>query len=78
MNRILTFIVFSITSIFLLTACNDSERQKANGEKIKGVTQASVGEVTSDAELINKGNANQTKGDLRSTKEDIKDLITGD
>ena len=80
MKTLFKITCLSILSTFLINACDNhsSERQKAAGEKLKGSTQETVGKLTDDSELKNAGKANRTKGDLRSTKEDIKDVITGD
>ena len=76
MRKLSTLLATFIIGV-LLISCS-SERQKASEEKIKGTAQASVGKLTNDANLEADGKTNKTKSDLRSSKEDIKDIITGD
>jgi uncharacterized protein YjbJ (UPF0337 family) len=72
------YVVLAIFATALLSACDrSSERNKASAEKLKGNVQEVIGNVTNDQELNNEANKNKLKGDLRSTKEDVKDVITG-
>jgi uncharacterized protein YjbJ (UPF0337 family) len=72
----------NIQSILIMTlltsslcACQPSERGHATIEKSKGTVQEHIGNATNDTELKTKGKKNKLKGDLRSTKEDVKDWI---
>ncbi|MBA3661976.1 MAG: CsbD family protein [Gammaproteobacteria bacterium] len=78
MKNITKILFLPIVAAFFITACdNNPERQKATGEKVKGTTQAALGNMTNDSELKADGKGNRIKGDLRSTKEDVKDIVTG-
>lgn len=78
MKKLTSLVALTLVSGLAVTACSfNSERQKAAAEKIQGNTQEAVGNVTGNKELQAKGKANRTKGNLRSTKEDIKDTVTG-
>ena len=70
---------FLIAIIFttLISACELSERGKAAVDKSKGNIQETIGNATNDSSLKNEGKQNKLKSDLRSTKEDVKDIITG-
>jgi len=69
-----------IVSIFslILIACEkpSNERSKAMTEKLKGNVQETVGNITNDDEVKQEAKKNKLKGDLRSTKEDMKDIFT--
>lgn len=62
----------------VVVACGSEERRKASKEKVTSVVQEAVGNATDDQELKNKSKKNSLKSDLRSTKEDIKDMVTPD
>lgn len=72
------YLLLALFVTVLLSACDgSSERNKAAADKLKGNVQETMGNITNDKELTNEGNINKIKGDLRSTKEDIKDVIKG-
>lgn len=76
MKKLTKIFLLSIISIFVLSACDSKERNKATEEKIKGSAQETVGNLTDDTKLKQEGQTNRTKGDLRNTKEDVKDILT--
>jgi uncharacterized protein YjbJ (UPF0337 family) len=77
MKTILKLIPVLLLSL-TLAACNQSsERNKSDMEKVTGATQETVGNAVGDEDLESKGKMNKLKGDLRSTKEDVKDVVTG-
>lgn len=61
----------------LVVGCDNSERQKATEEKVAGNVQETVGQATNDKDLTAEGEKNKLKGDLRDTKEDVKDMVKG-
>lgn len=71
-------IILALMCAIFVVACNQngSERQKAAGEKLTGSVQETAGNITGNKDLESEGNKNKLKGDLRSTKEDIKDTIS--
>ena len=77
--KLTNLLFLTIISTTLFTACDTSsnERHKAAGEKLTAVVQKGVGNITNDQELKNASKKNELKSDLRSTKEDIKDVVTG-
>lgn len=77
MKKLYKIFLLSLLPAFCISACDNSERQKAAKEKINGTVQETMGNLTDDSDKKNEGKANKTKGDLRSTKEDVKDYITG-
>lgn len=70
-------IALIILAASLLVGCESSERAKATDEKVTGTVQETVGDATNNPELSSEGKKNQLKGDLRNTKEDIKDIVKG-
>jgi uncharacterized protein YjbJ (UPF0337 family) len=57
------------SSVFAST----SEKTTAAGEQIVGSAQSTVGDITGNKKMQAKGTTKKLKGDLRSTKESIKD-----
>jgi len=51
------------------------ERAKATGKNIEGKLQETAGNVTGDREDQAKGKVKQGEGEVRHTKEDIKDNV---
>jgi len=51
------------------------ERGKATGENIMGKAKEALGNVTGDPQTKAEGQADQTQGEARHTKEDVKDSI---
>ena len=75
--KMLSKIIFVVLCTAMLSACNSTERQKASQEKMTGSVQEVTGKVTQDKELENEGTKNKLKGNLRNTKEDVVDTVTG-
>lgn len=65
-----------LLSAYLVVSCSNPERQKADAEKSIGTVQETVGDMTNNDEMKSEGEKNKLKGDLRNTKEDVKDYIT--
>ena len=70
-------IALIILAASLIVGCENSERQKATEEKVTGNVQETVGQLTNDKDLSSEGEKNKLKGDLRNTKEDVKDMVKG-
>ncbi len=51
------------------------ERAKAAGKNIEGKAQEALGNVTGDPEHQAAGQAKQAEGEVRNTKEDVKDKV---
>ncbi len=51
------------------------ERAKAAGKNIEGKAQEALGNVTGDPEDKAAGQAKQAEGEVRNTKEDVKDKV---
>ena len=51
------------------------ERGKATGENIVGKDKEALGNITGDPETKAEGQGDQAKGEVRHTKEDVKDKI---
>ena len=76
--QIIKSLLIAVMLTSVLSACELSERGKSAVEKSKGNAQEAVGDATNDSSLKSEGKQNKLKGDLRSAKEDVKDMITGD
>lgn len=76
MKQLIALCIAALITVSLTSAFADtSERLKAAGENIQGTAQEAAGEVTNDPELKAKGQLNKAKGNLRNTKEDVKDKV---
>jgi uncharacterized protein YjbJ (UPF0337 family) len=71
------FILLSLLSTLAISGCNQSaERNTAASETATGSIQSAAGELTNNDSLKSEGSKNKLNGDLRSAKEDVKDMIT--
>ncbi|MBO0981913.1 CsbD family protein [Microbacterium sp. SD291] len=51
------------------------DRIRAAAEKVVGKAKEAIGHVGNDDKLVAEGKAEQTKGNLRGTGENIKDIF---
>ncbi|WP_262003513.1 CsbD family protein [Microbacterium sp. Mcb102] len=51
------------------------DKIKAAAEKVAGKAKEAVGKVTNDDKLIAEGKAEQAKGEIRDTAENVKDAF---
>jgi uncharacterized protein YjbJ (UPF0337 family) len=53
-----------------------SEKAQAASDQVTGSAESTVGEITGNDEMKSEGQTKKLKGDLRQTKEDIKDKLS--
>lgn len=51
------------------------DKIKAAAEKVAGKAKEAVGKVTHDDKLVAEGKAEQAKGEIRDTAENVKDAF---
>ena len=51
------------------------DKIKAAAEKVAGKAKEAVGNVTGNDKLVAEGKADQAKGGIRNTAEDVKDAL---
>ncbi|MBT2495040.1 CsbD family protein [Microbacterium oxydans] len=51
------------------------DKIKAAAEKVAGKAKEAVGKVTNDDKLVAEGKAEQAKGEVRDTAENVKDAF---
>ncbi|MFJ2502926.1 CsbD family protein [Microbacterium sp. AGC62] len=51
------------------------DKIKAAAEKVAGKAKEAVGKVTNDDKLVAEGKAEQAKGEIRDTAENVKDAF---
>ncbi|MEO8401609.1 MAG: CsbD family protein [Gammaproteobacteria bacterium] len=66
-----------IVSLPALGLASSSEKAKATSEQVTGSVESTAGTVLGNDKMKSEGKTKKLKGDLRSTKEDIKDKIIG-
>ncbi|MEU3401843.1 CsbD family protein [Streptomyces filamentosus] len=52
-----------------------TEKSKAHAEQAKGKVKETVGRAVGNERMTAEGQADQTKGNARQAKEDIKDIF---
>jgi len=61
--------------ISTISFADASEKVKATSEQVSGSVESSAGELVGNEKMKSEGKAKKLKGDLRSTKEDVKDSL---
>jgi uncharacterized protein YjbJ (UPF0337 family) len=56
-------------------AMGAEDKIKAAAEKVAGKAKEAVGKVTHDDKLVAEGKAEQAKGEIRDTAENVKDAF---
>ncbi|MFV0434844.1 MAG: CsbD family protein [Leucobacter sp.] len=54
---------------------SEENKIKAAAEKVTGKAKEAVGKVTNNDRLVAEGKADQVKGEVRDTVEDVKDVF---
>jgi uncharacterized protein YjbJ (UPF0337 family) len=64
------------TGLMTIGFASVSEKAKATTDQVTGSAESTVGEITGNDKMKSEGQTKKLKGDLRQTKEDIKDKIS--
>lgn len=54
-----------------------SKKKKSKGEQFKGKVKEAAGKATGNERLTAEGHAEQAKGNMRESAEDLKDTVQG-
>lgn len=77
MKKILMFMALSsLVCFFNISYASNSERAKANSDKLSGSVESTAGSILGNDKMKSEGQTKKLKGDLRNTKEDVKDKLS--
>lgn len=78
MKKIITsLLILGFVSFPVLSNASVSEKSKATSEQVTGSIESTAGDVLGNDKMKSEGKTKQIKGDLRETKEHVKDKLTG-